>query len=104
MQPSASIDLTEEEASSVTQPSAANSGQEEAGEQEAASSSGAAAADPVMPASSAPSTANSQQVSVCLICAWTRLWLVQLDSVSTSCCFPLLSSSLHDCTTCALCP
>ena len=101
---SASTDMAEEEAGPVMQPSAAHSGQEEAQEQEAASSGGAAAADPVMPASSSTSTANYQQVGVCLICAWTQLWLVQLVSVSTSCCFPLLSSSLHDCTTCALCP
>ena len=88
MQPSASIDLTEEEASSVTQPSAANSGQEEAGEQEAASSSGAAAADPVMLASSTTSTANSHQVSVFASSVPVyRFGLSSLPECQTSCHF-----------------
>jgi len=79
---SASTNMTDEEAGPVMQPSATNNGQEVAQEQEVASSSGSAAANPVMPASSSTSTANSQQVGVCLICAWTQLWLVQLARVS----------------------
>lgn len=59
---SASTNIAEEKAGPVKQPSAAHTGHEEAVEQEAASSSGAAAANPVMPASSATSTADSHQV------------------------------------------